>query len=110
MPQHRFFHLAVVVHTGQPDVRQHSASTLVPPDCREECIVATKVAGPSAKMEWIRGGPTSLNAQNIQEAVDSSLMRLQTDYIDIFQLHWPDRYTIPVACSSLPTAQDIALM
>ncbi|KAL3137096.1 hypothetical protein ABBQ32_006680 [Trebouxia sp. C0010 RCD-2024] len=59
---------------------------------REDCIIATKVTGPSAHMEWIRGGPTSLNAQNIQEALDSSLMRLQTDYIDIFQLHWPDRY------------------
>ena len=82
---------------------------LVPTDCREDFIVATKVAGPSAQMEWIRGGPTSLNAQNIQQALDASLMRLQTDYIDIFQLHWPDRYAIPLHGSSLPPAQDAAL-
>ena len=57
-------------------------------------------------MEWIRGGPTSLNAQNIKEALDSSLMRLQTDYIDIFQLHWPDRCAIALCSSSLLSAQD----
>lgn len=79
---------------------------MVPPYCREDYIVATKVAGPSAQMQWIRGGPTSLNAQNIREALDSSLMRLQTDYIDIFQLHWPDRYPMPWLDSSPTSAQD----
>ena len=56
-------------------------------------MVATKATGPSAQMLWIRGGPTSLSAKDILEALDGSLERLQTDYIDIYQLHWPDRYT-----------------
>ncbi|KAK9856101.1 hypothetical protein WJX84_005029 [Apatococcus fuscideae] len=59
---------------------------------REDFTVATKVAGPSGQMDWIRGGPQSLNASNIMQAIDGSLSRLQTDYIDLFQIHWPDRY------------------
>ena len=54
-------------------------------------LIATKVAGPSGQMEWIRGGPHSLDAHNITQAIDGSLRRLQTDYIDLIQLHWPDR-------------------
>ena len=59
--------------------------------CREDFMVASKVAGPSAQMTWIRGGPTSMGAKDILEALDNSLLRLQTDYIDLYQLHWPDR-------------------
>ena len=58
---------------------------------RDQFAVATKVTGPSAQMTWIRGGPTSLSKKDIAEAIDGSLRRLQTDYIDIYQLHWPDR-------------------
>lgn len=43
-------------------------------------------------MDWIRGGPTSLDAKNITEAIKGSLTRLNTDYIDLISLHWPDRY------------------
>lgn len=93
------------VHTLRP-----SCQLLTLPDCREDCIIATKVTGPSAHMEWIRGGPTSLNAQNIQEALDSSLMRLQTDYIDIFQLHWPDRFPMPMPNSTPNFDDSIASM
>ncbi|KAH9554456.1 hypothetical protein CY35_08G065100 [Sphagnum magellanicum] len=59
---------------------------------RDHVVLATKVTGPSGQMTWIRGGPPSLDAQNIRDALDSSLKRLGTDYIDIYQLHWPDRY------------------
>ncbi|KAL8151431.1 hypothetical protein V2J09_021239 [Rumex salicifolius] len=59
---------------------------------RDRIVLATKVAGPSGQMSWIRGGPECLDLRNISEAIDNSLLRLQTDYIDLYQIHWPDRY------------------
>ncbi|XP_057421434.1 uncharacterized protein LOC130715364 isoform X2 [Lotus japonicus] len=59
---------------------------------RDRLVIATKVAGPSGQMTWIRGGPTCLDASNIMEAIDNSLLRMQMDYIDLYQIHWPDRY------------------
>lgn len=59
---------------------------------RDKFAIATKVAGPSGQMLWLRGGPTALDGPNITEALDGSLRRLRTDYIDLYQLHWPDRY------------------
>ncbi|XP_074275129.1 uncharacterized protein LOC141599116 [Silene latifolia] len=59
---------------------------------RDRIVLATKVAGPSGQMTWIRGGPECLDGKNITEAIDNSLTRLQTDYIDLYQIHWPDRY------------------
>ena len=57
---------------------------------REKIILATKVAGRSG-MDWFRGGETRLDKKNIEAAIEGSLKRLQTDYVDLYQLHWPDR-------------------
>lgn len=58
---------------------------------RDQVIIATKVAGPSRGMPWIRNGDNDLDEKNIRLAVEGSLRRLQTDYIDLYQLHWPSR-------------------
>ena len=57
---------------------------------RDRLYIATKVAGPGRR-DWIRDGRTDLTPQVIAEAVDTSLERLQTDYIDLYQIHWPQR-------------------
>jgi aryl-alcohol dehydrogenase (NADP+) len=57
---------------------------------RDLLYIATKVAGPGRR-DWIRGGRTDLTKDVIAEAVDTSLERLQTDYIDLYQIHWPQR-------------------
>ena len=58
---------------------------------RDKIILATKVAGQGPS--WIRGGGNQFNAKNMSEALEGSLKRLQTDYVDLYQLHWPERST-----------------
>jgi len=60
---------------------------------RDQVILATKVAGPARDLPYLRNGQTRLDRGNIESALDGSLKRLQTDYIDLYQLHWPDRST-----------------
>ena len=55
---------------------------------RDKIVLATKVAGPG--MEYLRGG-SRLSRKHIMQAADDSLKRLQTDYIDLYQVHWPER-------------------
>jgi len=58
---------------------------------RNEVILATKVCGPMRS--YVRGGGNQYGIKNITEAIEGSLKRLQTDYIDLYQLHWPERNT-----------------
>ncbi|MDC3038820.1 NADP(H)-dependent aldo-keto reductase [Candidatus Pelagibacter sp.] len=59
---------------------------------RDKVILATKVSGPTSK-EYIRGGGCSYDKKSMSEALNNSLKRMQTDYIDLYQLHWPERNT-----------------
>ncbi len=57
---------------------------------REKLVIATKIAGPNRGMEYIRQ-PLDFSKKSIHEAVELSLKNLQTDYIDLYQMHWPER-------------------
>ena len=59
---------------------------------RDKLVLATKVAGPSRGMPWIRGEQCGLTAAEIVSACEGSLRRLQTDVIDLYQIHWPARH------------------
>jgi aryl-alcohol dehydrogenase (NADP+) len=59
---------------------------------RAQLIVATKIAGPGRGFKWLRDGSQAIDRNNIKQAIEDSLTRLQTDYIDLYQIHWPDRY------------------
>ena len=58
---------------------------------RNKVILASKVCGPMR--EYVRGGGNQFGKKNITEALEGSLKRLKTDYIDLYQLHWPERNT-----------------
>ena len=60
---------------------------------RDKVILATKVAGRGDWLSYIRDGHNCFDRKNIETALNYSLQRLQTDYIDLYQLHWPDRKT-----------------
>ena len=61
------------------------------PGARQKLVLATKVAGPSRGMPWIRQG-TGMTAADIVASCEGSLRRLQTDVIDLYQIHWPERH------------------
>jgi len=58
---------------------------------REQVILTSKISGPG--LSWVRNGGPQYSEQNIKKAIEDSLKRLQTDYIDLYQLHWPERKT-----------------
>ncbi|MBO6563091.1 MAG: aldo/keto reductase, partial [Nisaea sp.] len=60
---------------------------------RDKVILATKVVGPATDRKYIRGGANRLTRESINQALDASLKRLRTDYVDYYQVHWPDRPT-----------------
>ena len=58
---------------------------------RDKVVLATKVVGRAPHFIWVRDGKARSDRANIVDALDNSLKRLKTDYIDLYQLHWPDR-------------------
>jgi aryl-alcohol dehydrogenase-like predicted oxidoreductase len=60
---------------------------------RADWILASKIAGPGNGIDYIRDGQLKFNREHIVAALDASLKRLQTDYLDLYQLHWPERST-----------------
>jgi aryl-alcohol dehydrogenase-like predicted oxidoreductase len=61
------------------------------PSARAKVVLATKVAGPSRGMPWVRGGAPDLTPAGIEQACHDSLKRLRTEVIDLYQIHWPNR-------------------
>lgn len=59
---------------------------------RDKIVLATKIVGPGDHMKHIRGG-SKFTREHIQSAIETSLRRLNTDYVDLYQLHWPERKT-----------------
>ncbi len=85
---------------------------------REKVILATKVVGPGPHVSHVRKD-TRLDRQNITEAIEGSLKRLQTDYIDLYQLHWPDRpvpifgtrdFSAPKNSSAIPIEETLGVL
>lgn len=71
---------------------QYLGNWLAKRGCRSDLVIASKVAGPGNGLSYLRNGPR-LTRDHIRQACEQSLRRLQTDYIDLYQVHWPDRST-----------------
>jgi aryl-alcohol dehydrogenase-like predicted oxidoreductase len=76
---------------------------------REKIVLATKIAGPARQPHnprHIRGEGNQFDRKNLTEALNDSLKRLQTEYVDLYQLHWPDRSTMTFGRGAYPWVED----
>jgi aryl-alcohol dehydrogenase-like predicted oxidoreductase len=79
------------------------------PGARDRIVLATKIAGPARQPHnprHIRGEGNQFDRKNLTEALNDSLKRLQTDYVDLYQLHWPDRSTMTFGRGAYPWIDD----
>jgi aryl-alcohol dehydrogenase-like predicted oxidoreductase len=79
------------------------------PGARQKLVLASKLAGPARGMDWIRNGSTQVTAKDIVDSCEGSLKRLQTDVIDLYQIHWPVRYVPNFGMSYFDPAKDVAV-
>lgn len=86
---------------------EHHIGTWLKRQQRDKVIVATKITGPARGFTWIRETPR-INREHITAAIDGSLRRLQTDYVDLYQIHWPDRYVPMFGATSYDVTQERA--
>lgn len=77
----------------QGRTEQHIGSWLKKSARRDQLIIASKVCARADWIPYVRDGGARLDRRNIEQALDESLRRLRTDYIDLYQIHWPDRST-----------------
>jgi aryl-alcohol dehydrogenase-like predicted oxidoreductase len=78
------------------------------PGVRQKWTVATKVAGPARGMDWVRGGSLNVTPAQMTQACEDSLKRLQTDVIDLYQIHWPLRHVTAFGIEYFDPQQDKA--
>ena len=79
------------------------------PGARQKVVLATKLAGPSRGMGWVRDGSSQVTAQDIIDSCNGSLKRLKTDVIDLYQIHWPVRHVPSFGALYFDPTKDVAV-
>ena len=77
------------------------------PGARQKAVLASKLAGPSRGMGWVRNGSSQVTQQDIVDSCNASLKRLQTDVIDLYQIHWPVRHVPAFGVMYFDVAKDV---